>query len=203
MRRTVVFSLLSLLFVSLNASAFLLSDTYVVEKQLSTSGGAGTVFELIPLGYSPETDSITHIKLTYDFTEIYSETNQGDEEPYVDGSMNEFVIFSSWIFGWRDVYADIDTGLTVFETDWTRSDQCQYEAFDPENEDNHWCALNLDLAGTLNAYVTSYTNNLLLHSIKVDVEVDRAEVPEPNPILLLGFGLFAIGFLRSLAVRKL
>jgi MYXO-CTERM domain-containing protein len=49
----------------------------------------------------------------------------------------------------------------------------------------------------MNAYVTSYTDNLLLHSITVEVEVDRkAQVPESNPALLLALGLLAIGFLR-------
>jgi len=209
MRQHFFLLLLPFFFISLNANALLITSTYVVEEQLPNREAVGTVFELIPLGYSPETDSITHVKLTYDFTEIWSPENQGDEYQYDDGSypefpdenspqyQDEFVVFSSWAFYWRDVFGDIDTGLTVFEQDWTRSGNCQFEAFDWENEDNHWCALNLDLAGTMNAYVTSYTNNLWLHSIKLEVEVDRAEVPEPNPILLLGIGLFAIGFLRS------
>jgi len=209
---TVLFSALA--FIAVNANAFLLTDTHIFEKQLIDGYAEGHVFELIPAGYSPVTDSITHIKLTYDFTEIWSPQNQGDTYQYDDGSYPEFpnenapqyedetVTFSSWIFYWRDWVNDVDTGLTVFETDWTRNDSCQFEAFDWENEDDHWCALNLDLDGTMNAYVWPETNNLWLHSIKVEVEIDRAEVSEPNPILLLSIGLFAIGFLRSRKTAK-
>jgi len=209
MRRLVAVLLLTLPFLSFQAKALLISDTYVVEKQLSHRIWEGHVFELIPAGYSPATDSITHIKLTYDFTEIWSPQNQGDTYQYDDGSYPEFpdenapqyedetVTFSSWIFYWRDWVNDVDTGLTVFETDWTRNDSCQLEAFDWENEDIQWCSLNIDVAGTMNAHILPETNNLWLHSIKLEVEVDRVEVPEPNPLLLLGLGLFAIGFLRS------
>ncbi|RYY02130.1 MAG: PEP-CTERM sorting domain-containing protein [Gammaproteobacteria bacterium] len=210
MRQLLSLLLLPTLFIAINANALLITDTYVYEQKIPQNSWAGHVFELIPAGYSPETDSITHIKLTYDFTEIWSPDNQGDEYQYDDGSypenpdenspqyQDEFVIFSSWMFIWREVYGDIDTGLTVFEKDWTRNNSCQFAtAAVPGDDDTEYCVYNLDLAGTLNAYVYSASANLWLHSIKLEVEVDRVEVPEPNPILLLGIGLFAIGFLRS------
>ncbi|RYY73305.1 MAG: PEP-CTERM sorting domain-containing protein [Gammaproteobacteria bacterium] len=208
MRRSFAISFLSLLLlVSLNANAFLISDTYVVEQQFPKNSSVGTVFELIPLGYSPETDSITHIKLTYDFTEIYSDTNQGDEEQYDEGNYpgegspsyeDEFVIFSSWMFIWREVFPDVDAGLITFEKDWVRDDSCQYMAnAAPGEDDAQECAFNIDVAGTMNAYALLLTNNLLLHSITLEVDVDRVEIPEPHPLLLLGVGLFAIGFLRG------
>ena len=212
MRHIISLLVAPLLFVALNANAFLITDTFVVEKQIPEDSWVGHVFQLIPAGYSPETDSITHIKLTYDFTEIWSPDNQGDEYQYDDGSypepgtenppqyQDEPVTFSSWMFIWRENVGDIDTGLTVFEKDWTRNDSCQFEAFDWQNEEITWCEYNIDLAGTLNAGVHSYSANLWLHSIKLEVEVDRVEVPEPNPLLLFGLGLLAIGFLRS---RKL
>jgi hypothetical protein len=186
---------------SLHANALLITDTFVVEKQLLDDDGIGHVFELIPAGYSPETDSIKNIRLIYDFTEIYSDTNHGDEEDYPDDviswppSPNEFVILSSWIFGWRDPYADIDTGLMVFETDWVRNDWCQFPS-SPMDEVMDECLLNIDLYGTMNAGVTPYTDNLWLHSITAEIEVDRVDVPEPSSALLLGLGLFVIGFLR-------
>lgn len=206
-----IFSLLltPALFISLHANALLITDTYTVEQQLVDGVGAGHIFELIPAGYSPTTDSITHIKLIYDFTEIYSDTNLGDEDEAPDDPINwlphpnEFVIFSSWIFGWRDVHPDIDTGLTVFETDWIRNDWCQFRTSAvPGDDETEYCVFNIDLDGTLNAWVMPYTDNLWLHSITVEIEVDRrVDVTEPNSGLLLGIGLLAMGFLRRF--RKL
>lgn len=196
------FLLLPLFLISFTAKALLITDTYVVEKQLLDDVGVGHVFELIPAGYSPETDSITSIRLIYDFTEIYSDTNHGDEEDYPDDVMswppspNEAVILSSWIFVWRDYYADIDTGLMVFETDWVRNDWCQFPS-SPMDEVMDECLLNIDLYGTMNAGVTPYTDNLWLHSITAEIEVDRVDVPEPNSALLLGVGLLVLGFLRQ------
>ncbi|MET0356783.1 MAG: hypothetical protein ABW044_08375, partial [Cellvibrio sp.] len=80
MRHVIYFLIAPLFFVSLNASAFLISDTYVVDKQVLTGMWAGHKFELIPAGYSPETDSITNIRIIYDFTEIMSPKNLGDAD---------------------------------------------------------------------------------------------------------------------------
>lgn len=163
-----------------------------MEKQLTKGSGAEHIFNLISAGYSPATDSITHIKLTYDFTEIWSLANQGDEYQYNEEEYLEFaenrpryedetVTFSSWIFDWRDLHGDIDTGLTVFETNWIRNDYCQSEYFDWQDEGKpSWCYLNIDLEGTANAHVTAETNNLWLHSIKLEVAVHRADVDEPT-----------------------
>jgi len=209
---SILFSMLTL--IAVNANAFLLTDKFVYENELPHGAYQGHVFELIPAGYSPATESINHIKLTYDFTEIWTPENQGDEDQYNDGSypdpageyapqyQDEFATFNSWIFNWREFVGDVDTGLMVFETDWTRSNNCQFEAFDWQNEEITWCVYNLDLAGTMNAFVTLHTGNLWLHSITLEVEVERAEIPEPNPLLLLGLGLFAIGFLRSRKTAK-
>lgn len=205
MRQKYLFLFVPFFFLSLNANALLITDTILVEQRLANDVGASHVFELIPLGYSPETDSITNIKLIYDFTEIYSEENLGDEDDYPDTDsiswlpyVNEMVTFSSWIFGWRDVHGDIDTGLTIFETAWERSDMCQFMAqADLNDEDSWYCSLNIDVDGTMNAGYISHTDHLWLHSISIEIEVDRrVEVPEPNSALLLGVGLLAIGLLR-------
>lgn len=210
MRQFPAFMLLTLFFASLNANALLITDTFVVEQRLMNDTGAGHVFDLTSVGYSPATDSITNIKLIYDFTEIYSEDNIGDEDEYPDTDdinwlpyVNEMVTFSSWIFGWRDLHVDIDTGLTVFETDWARTDWCQFEtAAVPSDDDTVYCALNVDLDGTMNAWVTSHTDHLWLHTIKVEIDVDRSvDVPAPNSALLLGIGLLAVGFLRRFRLR--
>jgi hypothetical protein len=208
MRHIFALLFLPLFVVSLNANALLISDTYVVEKQIPNGTWEGTVFDLTSAGYSPETDSITHIKLIYDFSEIWSLANQGDTDQYEGEDYPEFsedrphyedepVTFHSWIFNWRDYVGDVDSGLTVFETDWTRNNFCQFEAFDWQNEEVTWCAYNIDVAGTMNASVSSHNDNLWLHSITAEIEVNRVEIPEPKSLFLLGLGLFAIGFLRS------
>lgn len=194
---------LHVLFISLNANALLISDVHVVEKQFSVGEWEGHKFELIPAGYVPETDSISRIKLIFDFTEIMSPTNLGDEDLFNEDDpedlsidlalyQNEPVTFHSWIFYPRDTHPDIDTGLTIFETNWTRDNSCQFET-----EETGLCEYNIDIDGTMYAHVYFQSDNLLLHSIKVEIEIDRTEVPETNSLLLLGFGLFAIGFLRK------
>ena len=205
MRQALSFLFAPCLFISLNASALLISETYIFEKQLPASTWVGHDFVLTSAGYSPDTDSITNIKLIYDFTEIMSPTNLGDEDFFKDSDeevdinlySNEVAYFSSSVFYPRDTHPDVDTGLTIFETNWTRNNECQLE-----NELTGACEYSLDLNGSLSAYVQSGTDNLWLHSIKVEIEVDRAEVPEPNSLLLFGLGLFAIGFLRRLNMHR-
>lgn len=189
MRHILTLPFALVLCVTFDANALLITDTYHADKQLFDNQAEGQVFDLTQAGYSPLTDSITHIKLTYDFIEIDPDEDTGESDS------REFVIFSSWIFGWREVYADIDSGLTVFEMDWQRNEMCQY--FSTDDEGTEYCALNLDLDGRMNAYVTAYTNNLWLNSIQVEIEVDRTtEVPEPKPGLLLLLGLFVMACLR-------
>lgn len=204
MRKIKMFFCVFTLSVSFNASAFVITDTYTADRLIPAGTSEGKIFELIPLGYSPATDAITRIKISYDFTEIYSPTNQGDDEDYVDMTDEEaahFIaedepaILNMWLFNYKAYYPDIDTGLIVYERDWTRNDMCQFEAFGiPGDDSTVYCELNLDLYGNLNAYVFSYTNNLWLNAITVEAEVERTtQVPEPNSMLLLGLGLFALG----------
>src|ERR1044071_7018369 len=106
MRHTFSLLLAPLLFISLNASALLISDTYVVEKQLPASTWVGHDFNFTSVGYSPDTDSITNVKLIYNFAEIMSPTNLGDEDFFKDSDeeiditlyQNEVTYFSSSAF---------------------------------------------------------------------------------------------------------
>ena len=199
--------LISTLVLSSSANALVISDIYSPNQLIPNNGSLGTIFELIPLGYTPATDTITNVKLTYDFQEIFSSTNEGDTEQYndpnypIDGTAmyeDESAIISSWIFNWRDYFPDIDTEVIVYETDWVRSNMCQYEAFGVPSEDStSYCLLNLDLYGNLNAGVTSFSDNLWLNSISVEVEINRqTQVPEPSSVLLFGLGLLMISLVR-------
>lgn len=194
-----------LIVVSLNADALIIRDTYIVNRQLAYDTPEGKVFDLTQAGYSPVTDSITHIKLAYDFLELSSPYNLGDQDDIHDPSdddvyENEFAVFSSWIFGWREFYGDIDTGPVIFETDWAHRGWCQFpEIIDPTDEENELCELNIDTKGTMNAFVTSYTNNLWLSSITVEIDVDRqSRVVESDSWLMFSIGLLFIGGRRKI-----
>lgn len=200
--------LLPILFLSFKANALLISETYVVEQQLAHGVEVDFRFEFIPLGYSPDTDSITKVRLVYDLTEIYTPTNQGDEGDFPEPESpedwvpveREFVVFGSWMFIWREVHPDVDTGLTIFERDWERNEMCQLIGdVEPRPDYSGDCLYNIDLFGNMASWLTPATNNLWLHSVTAEIEFDRkVDVPEPNSALLLGIGLLAVGFLRRL-----
>lgn len=202
------FLLLPILLLSFKAHALLISETYVVEQQLAHGVEVDFRFEFIPLGYSPDTDSITKVRLVYDLTEIYTPTNQGDEGDFPEPESpedwvpveREFVVFGSWMFIWREVHPDVDTGLTIFERDWERNEMCQLIGdVEPRPDYSGDCLYNIDLFGNMASWLTPATNNLWLHSVTAEIEFDRkVDVPEPNSALLLGIGLLAVGFLRRL-----
>jgi hypothetical protein len=200
------FLLLPLLLFSFNVDALLISQTHIVEQQLEDDVYIEFDFEFTPAGYSPDTDSITNIRLIYDFTEIYTPTNQGDEGDFPESESGadgipverEFLVFGSWMFIWREVHPDVDTGLTIFERDWVRNDMCQLIGdTEPSDDNTGYCLLNIDLLGNMSSWITPATNNLWLHSVTAEIEFDRAvDVPAPNSAFLLGMGLVAVGFLR-------
>lgn len=205
MQKYLSFLLLPLLLFSFKANALLISQTHIVEQQLENGVEMDFRFEFTPLGYSPDTDSITRVKLTYDFTEIYTPTNQGDlgdfPEPEIPEDWipveREFVVFGSWMFIWREVHPDVDTGLTIFEKDRERNDMCQLIGGYPSDDNMGYCLFNIDLFGNMGSWLNPATNNLWLHSVTAEIEFDRAvDVPAPNSVLLLGVGLLLLGFRR-------
>jgi hypothetical protein len=170
-----------------SANALLLSDVHEFNAPLVSGQSAGFNFNIADHGYNHLTDTITDIKLSFDFREIV-ETEE-DMENWEDMSAWEFVIFYSWIFDGRDVYADIDTGSITFEASWNKTYECQY--YDNVDGDEI-CRHNLDLFGEMSSWLVPYTDNLWLGEARLDVEVTRASVPEPSSILLLALGLIGL-----------
>lgn len=172
----------------LSANALLLSDVHEFNAPLISGESTGFNFNLGDHGYNHLTDTITNIKVSFDFREIV-ETEE-DMENVDDMSNWEFIIFYSWIFDGRSIYADIDTGTTTFETSWNKDYSCQYYDYADGDET---CLHNLDLYGEMSSWFVPYTDNLWLGEARLDAEITRASIPEPASILLLSLGLIGLG----------
>ena len=114
--------------------------------------------------------------------------NEEDFEHWEDMSTWEFIIFYSWIFDGRSIYADVDTGITSFASPWTKTYSCQYYDY---NNGDEICLDNLDRDGVMSTWFVPYTDNLWLGEVRLDAEITR--IPEPAPVLLFGLGLLGLG----------
>lgn len=170
-----------------SANALLLSDVHEFNAPLISGKSNGFRFNLADHGYNHLTDTITNIKLSFDFREIV-ETEENFEN-WEDMSSWEFIIFYSWIFDGRDIYADIDTGTLTFEAAWNKTYACQYYDYVDGDE---VCLQNLDLYGEMSSSFVPYTDNLWLGEARLDAEITRASIPEPASILLLSLGLIGL-----------
>jgi len=178
--------------VSISANALLVSDVQEYNSALVAGETYGFRFNLADHGYNHLTDTITDLKLSFNFREIV-ETKE-DLEDVSDMDNWEFAIFYSWIFDGRSVYADIDTGTVTFEShSRNKTYECQYADYVDGDE---ICRDNLDLTGEMGSWLASYTDNLWLGEVRLDAEITRISVPEPASILLLSLGLIGLGFGR-------
>ncbi|GGY75143.1 hypothetical protein GCM10011613_20810 [Cellvibrio zantedeschiae] len=174
-----------------SANALLLSDVREFNAPLVSGRTAGFNFNLANQGYNHLTDTITNIKLSFNFREIVQ--TEEDLEHWEDMSTWEFIIFYSWIFDGRAVYADIDTGPLTFESSWIKTYTCQYSDYVDGEE---ICRQNLDLSGEMSTWFVAYTDNLWLADARLDVEIDRVAVPEPSTFILCCLGLFGLALKR-------
>jgi hypothetical protein len=183
----------AILGIACSANALVISDVHKFNAPLISGESAGFRFNLADHGYNYQTDTITNIKLSFDFREIV-ETEENFED--VDDMSNwEFIIFYSWIFDGRSVFADIDTGTLTFESARSKTYECQYYDYDGEV-----CVDNLDLYGEMSSWFVPYTDNLWLGEARLDAEITRTSVPEPASILLLGLGFICLVMRRNLLV---
>jgi hypothetical protein len=178
-----------------SANALLLSDVHEFNAPLINGESTGFRFNLADHGYNHLTDTITSIKLSFDFREIV-ETEE-DMTNVDDMSNWEFIIFYSWIFDGRSIYADIDTGTTTFESSWNKTYECQY--FDYVDGDAI-CLQNLDLTGEMSSWFVPYTDNLWLGEARLDAQITR--IPEPASILLFCLGVIGLATRQSRLIKR-
>ena len=173
-----------------SANAMLLSDVHEFNASLISDEPVGFHFNLADHGYNHLTDTITNIKLSFNFHEIVE--NEENLEQWEDMSSWEFIIFYSWIFDRRSVFADIDTGILTFERGWIDYDGCQfYDDF------NQVCVENLGLYGNMSSSLAPYTENLWLGEARLDAKITRISITEPTSIFLLSLGLIGLGLRRD------
>ncbi|RYY75452.1 MAG: PEP-CTERM sorting domain-containing protein [Gammaproteobacteria bacterium] len=187
MKTLKVFFLTTLLGASYSANAFLLSDVHKFNAPLVSAEFVGFNFNLADHGYNHLTDTITNVKVSFDFREIV-ETEENLEDL---GDMDnwEFIIFYSWIFNGRDIFPDVDTGVFTLETTWEKTNDCQHYSY---VEGEEICDQNLDLFGSMPSSLVAYTDNLWLGEARLDAEITRVSIPEPSTIFLLSLGLFGL-----------
>lgn len=166
-----------------SANALVLSDVYEFNAPLINGKTNTFIFDFADKGYNHRTDTITIVRLSFDFREIIeTEEDPAHWEDLVDW---EPLIIYSRIFDGRVIYGDIDTGIERFATSWNKIYECQVELWE-----SNTCVENLDLDGIMSSTIVSGSDNLWLGDVRAEIEVTR--VPEPAPLLLMGLGLIAI-----------
>lgn len=177
----------------LSSQALIISDVITVNKVLEVDWRAYN-FDLTKHGYNHLTDTIKYVELSYDFSKMIDE---GDD--FDDYDTLESIQMNSYIFDGRNIFHDINPEVITQRISW-RKDESYCEK---ENYDTGECEFNLDLNGTASELLSVYSKNIFLSDVTFSVDVDRIEVPEPSPFILLGMGFLAMCVARSrLALAK-
>lgn len=164
--------------LSHHAGAFILTETIRFDQALSSGEYYSFNHDFTDEGFIAGSDQIVSATAWFEFSEIV----EGDSE-YVEGEGLpddwEFIILYSRIFDGRLVIANLNTGLL------TQSINGYLEEFSQ--------------TGSTVTSIASYTDNLWLGKVIMEIDVARAgsPVPEPSALILLGFSLSALGFIRS------
>jgi len=176
-----------------SANALILSDVHSFNAPLVNGKVNKFLFNFAEHGYDHRTDTIKFITLSFDFREIIeTEEDPADWENLTNW---EPLIIYSWIFDGRDIYGDIDTGIHTERSTWNKLYECQFMPWESDV-----CEENLDLDGIMSSTIVSYSDNLWLGDVRVDIEVNR--VPEPTPVLLFGLGLLGLAIGRNRLTYK-
>jgi hypothetical protein len=171
----------------LSSHALIISDVISVNKTLEIDWRSYE-FDLTKHGYNHVTDTIKFVELTYDFSKMIDEGDDFDDPTTV-----ETIQLNSYIFDGRVNFYDINPGIIKQRFSWTKDETyCQ-----KENYNNGECEFNLDLNGTAQEFLAVYNGNIFLGDVTFSVDVDRVDVPEPSPSILLGLGLVAMYFARA------
>lgn len=172
-----------LLLVSARPSAYILTDTLRFDRALVSGETYSFTHDFTDDGFVAGSDKIVSATARFGFAEIVEGDSVYQENEGIPADW-EFLIMYSRIFDGRLVIANVDTGFL------TQSVNGYLEEFSQ--------------TGSTVTSIASFTDNLWLGDIIMEIEVARAgaPVPEPSALMLLGLSLSAFGLIRGRKARN-